>query len=107
MRAVKLWNGAWEGTYTKPTGGIFTVRSELGEPIHKVVMWAVKLWKEFDDTVFKLPKEKWELWLAKRKEEIIGKLNKDFAKPWFGWKKDGSIAIDLSDMTYEETVEDS
>ena len=29
---------------------------------------------------------------------------KDFAKPWFGWKKDGGVAIDLSDMTYEETV---
>jgi fatty acid synthase subunit alpha, fungi type len=26
----------WEGTYTKPTGGILTVRSELGEQIHKV-----------------------------------------------------------------------
>lgn len=25
-------------------------------------------------------------------------------KPWFGWKKDGSIAIDLRDVTYEEAV---
>jgi len=24
---------AWEGTYVKPTGGILTVCSELGEPI--------------------------------------------------------------------------
>ena len=40
------------------TGGILTVQSELGEPIHKVATRAVKLWKEFDDTVFKLPKEK-------------------------------------------------
>jgi fatty acid synthase subunit beta len=32
----------------------------------------VKLWKEFDDTVFKLLKEKRGLWLAQRKE-IIGK----------------------------------
>jgi fatty acid synthase subunit alpha, fungi type len=64
----------------------------------------MKLWKELDDTVFKLPKEKRELWLAERKEEIIGKLNKDFAKPWFGWKKDASVATDLGDMTYEETV---
>ncbi|KAF9485144.1 fatty acid synthetase alpha subunit [Pholiota conissans] len=95
---------AWEGTYTKPTGGILTVRSELGEPIHKVATRAVKLWKEFDDTVFKMPKEKRALWLAERKKEIIEKLNKDFAKPWFGWKKDGSVAFDLGDMTYEETV---
>lgn len=44
----------WEDTYGKPTGGILTVRSELGEPIHKVATCAVKLWKKFDDTVFKL-----------------------------------------------------
>ena len=43
--------------------------------------------------MFKIPKEKWELRLAERKEEITN----DFAKPWFGWKKDGSVAIDLSD----------
>ena len=104
VAAAGVEDSAWEGTYAKPTGGILTVRSELGEPIHKVATRAVKLWKEFDDTVFKLPKEKRALWLAERKEEIIGKLNKDFAKPWFGWKKDGSVATDLGDMTYEETV---
>ena len=104
VAAAGVEDSAWEGTYTKPTGGILTVRSELGEPIHKVATRAVKLWKEFDDTVFKLPKEKRGLWLAERKEEVIGKLNKDFAKPWFGWKKDGGVATDLSDMTYEETV---
>ncbi|KAG6813968.1 hypothetical protein H0H92_005223, partial [Tricholoma furcatifolium] len=97
-------DAAWEGTYTKPTGGILTVRSELGEPIHKVATRGVKLWKEFDDTVFKLPKEKRAAWLKERHAEVIGKLNKDFAKPWFGWKKDGSVANDLSDMTYEEVV---
>ena len=74
----------WEGTYTKPTGAILMVRSELGEPIHKIATRTVQLLKEFDDTVFKLPKEKWAAWLAERKEEVIQKLNKDFAKPWFG-----------------------
>jgi fatty acid synthase subunit alpha len=38
----------WEGTYSKPTGGILTVRSKLGEPIHKVATRGVRLWKEFD-----------------------------------------------------------
>ncbi|PPQ98107.1 hypothetical protein CVT26_003277 [Gymnopilus dilepis] len=104
VAAPGVVDGAWQGTYTKPTGGILTVRSELGEPIHKVATRAVKLWKEFDDTVSKLPKEKRALWLTERKEEIIGKLNRDFAKAWFGWKKDGSVALDLADMTYEETV---
>ena len=81
----------WEGTYAKETGGILTVKSELGEPIHKVATRAVKLWKEFDETVFKMPKEKRAAWLAERRAEIIEKLNKDFAKPWFGWKKDGGV----------------
>ncbi|KAH7884386.1 hypothetical protein F5I97DRAFT_1968464 [Phlebopus sp. FC_14] len=94
----------WEKTYVKPTGGILTVRSELGEPIHKVATRAVKLWKEFDDTVFKMPKEKRAQWLAERKDEIIDKLNKDFAKPWFGWKKGDGVALDLGDMTYEEVT---
>ena len=104
VAASGVGDAEWEGTYSKPTGGILTVRSELGEPIHKVATRAVKLWKEFDDTVFKLPKEKRVTWLAERKDEIIEKLNRDFAKPWFGAKKDGSVARDLGDMTYEETV---
>ena len=97
-------DAACEGTYVKPTGGILTVRSELGEPIHKFATRRVKLWKEFDDTVFKLPKEKRVSWLAERKAEIIGKLNADFSKPWFGWKKNESVAHDLGDMTYEEVT---
>jgi len=45
------------GTYGKPAGGMLTVRSELGEPVHKIARCRVKLWKEVDDTAFKLPKE--------------------------------------------------
>jgi fatty acid synthase subunit alpha, fungi type len=97
-------DAAWEGTYVGPTGGILTVRSELGEPIHKVATRGVKLWKEFDDTVFKLPKEKGLAWLIEHRDEVIEKLNKDFSKPWFGWKKDDSVAKELGDMTYEEVV---
>ena len=37
-----------EQTYDKPVGGIMTVTSELGEPIHKVATRGVKLWGEFD-----------------------------------------------------------
>ncbi len=104
VAAAGVDDAQWEGTYAKETGGILTVRSELGEPIHKIATRAVKLWKEFDDTVFKLPKEKRVAWLAERRAEIIAKLNKDFAKPWFGWKKDGSVVEDIADMTYEEVV---
>jgi len=41
--------------YVKDTGGVITVRSELGEPIHKVNNHALMLWKEYDDSMLKLP----------------------------------------------------
>jgi enoyl reductase-like protein len=70
----------WEGTYDKPTGGIITVRSELGEPIHKVATRGVKLWREFDDKVFSLSREKQTAWLAENKDYVIKRLNADFQK---------------------------
>lgn len=73
----------WEGTYEKETGGILTVTSELGEPIHKIATRGVKLWAEFDKTVFGLPKDKRIKFLADKKDYIIERLNKDFQKPWF------------------------
>ncbi|KIO16925.1 hypothetical protein M407DRAFT_12583 [Tulasnella calospora MUT 4182] len=94
----------WEGTYAKETGGILTVRSELGEPIHKVATRGVKLWKEFDNTVFNMPKEKRVAWLTQNRDSVIEKLNKDFSKPWFGWKKNGAVVPDIGDMTYEEVA---
>jgi hypothetical protein len=94
-----------KGTYyVKDTGGIITVRPELGEPIHKVNNRALRIWKEYDDTVFKLPREKRVAWLQERRAEVIQRLNADYFKPWFPAKKDGRVVEDLGDMTYEETV---
>ena len=42
----------------------------------------VKLWKEFDDTVFKLPQEKRIVWLMERHDEVVGKLIKVRALVW-------------------------
>ncbi|KAK6462909.1 S-acyl fatty acid synthase thioesterase [Scheffersomyces coipomensis] len=92
----------WEQTYKKPTGGIITVRSEMGEPIHKIATRGVLLWKELDDTIFNLPKNKLIEALNKKKDYIIEKLNKDFQKPWFG--KNSSGVCDLQDMTYQEVA---
>ncbi|KAJ2999622.1 3-oxoacyl-[acyl-carrier-protein] synthase [Globomyces sp. JEL0801] len=94
----------WEGTYTKETGGIITVKSELGEPIHKIATRGVKLWKEFDDKVFSLPKDKREKWLKENKRYVIDRLNKDFQKPWFAKKKNGDVPDSVDCMTYEEVA---
>jgi len=94
----------WEATYDRETGGILTVRSELGEPIHKIATRGVKLWREFDDTVFNMPKEKRAAWLESKKDYVIGRLNKDFNKPWFGEKSDGTVVSNIGEMTYEEVT---
>ncbi|KAL7423454.1 hypothetical protein Q5752_001034 [Cryptotrichosporon argae] len=100
--APGVGDAEWEGTYDKPTGGILTVRSELGEPIHKIATRGVKLWREFDDTVFALPRDKRAAWLESKKDYVIDRLNKDFNKPWFGAKADGTVVSDIGQMTYEE-----
>ncbi|KAI8973281.1 fatty acid synthase [Mycotypha africana] len=93
----------WEKTYKGPAGGIITVRSELGEPIHKVATRGVRLWKELDESIFNLPKEKRLPALLAKKDYIIKRLNADFQKVWFGQKKTGE-AVDLQDMTYSEVL---
>ncbi|KAJ2708293.1 fatty acid synthase alpha subunit Lsd1 [Coemansia sp. IMI 203386] len=93
----------WEKTYKGPAGGIVTVLSEMGEPIHKIANRGMMLWKELDDTVFSLPREKRLPVLLANKNYIIKRLNNDFQKPWFGKKTDGTPA-DLEDMTYAEVA---
>ncbi|OUM53448.1 hypothetical protein BVG19_g2729 [[Candida] boidinii] len=92
----------WEQTYKKPTGGILTVKSEMGEPIHKIATRAVVFWKEIDDTILSLPKNKIVEALEKKKDYIIKKLNADFQKPWFGKNEQGPC--DIQDMTYYEVA---
>lgn len=94
---------SWVQTYKKPAGGIVTVISELGEPIHKVATRGVMLWKELDTKVFALPREKRLDYLNANKAWIIDRLNKDFQKVWFGLKEDGSV-VDLNEMNYYEVA---
>ncbi|PYH64516.1 fatty acid synthase subunit beta [Aspergillus vadensis CBS 113365] len=91
----------WEGTYKKPTGGILTVRSEMGEPIHKVATRGVKLWAELDRDIFSLPRGKQKDALLARKDYYIRRLNEDFQKVWFGRDVTGAV-VDLREMTYAE-----
>ncbi|KAI7904710.1 fatty acid synthase [Cokeromyces recurvatus] len=96
-------DGEWEKTYKGPAGGVLTVLSELGEPIHKIATRGVRLWKELDESIFSLPKDKRLPALLAKKDYIIKRLNADFQKVWFGKKKTGE-AVDLQDMTYSEVV---
>ena len=93
----------WEKTYKGPAGGVITVRSEMGEPIHKLATRGVKFWAEMDQKIFSLDKAKRVPELKKQRDYIIKKLNDDFQKVWFGRNASGEV-VDLEDMTYGEIV---
>lgn len=101
--AQGLEDHEWEKTYKGPAGGVITVRSEMGEPIHKLATRGIKFWAEMDQKIFSLDKAKRIPELKKNREYIIQKLNDDFQKPWFGRNKAGA-SVDLEDMTYGEVL---
>ncbi|KAJ4305320.1 beta subunit of fatty acid synthetase [Kalmusia sp. IMI 367209] len=102
--APGLDDGDWEKTYKGAAGGVITVRSEMGEPIHKLATRGVLFWHEMDQKIFSLDKAKRIPELKKMREHIITKLNNDFQKVWFGQNKHGE-SVDLEDMTYAEVVQ--
>jgi fatty acid synthase subunit beta, fungi type len=93
----------WERTYKEPTGGVITVLSEMGEPIHKLATRGIKFWAEMDEMIFKLDKAKRVPELNKNRDYIIKRLNEDFQKPWFGLNSAGK-PCDLDEMTYGEVI---
>ena len=93
----------WEQTYKGPAGGVITVRSEMGEPIHKLATRGVKFWAEMDQKIFALDKKKRLGELKKQRAYIIQNLNDNFQKVWFGRNSAGE-SVDLEDMNYGEVV---
>lgn len=96
-------DGNWTKSYSQPIGGILTVQSEMGQPIHKIATRGVLFWKEMDDIIFSLPRAKQLDAIKVRKDYIIRKLNEDFAKPWFCRNSNGDN-VDLAEMTYLEIL---
>ncbi|KAH8693926.1 putative fatty acid synthase beta subunit [Talaromyces proteolyticus] len=103
VEALGVDDADWEGTYKRPTGGIVTVKSEMGEPIHKIATRGVLLWSELDQKVFSLPATKQLQELEKQKDYIISRLNKDFQKVWFGKSATGE-PVDINEMTYAQVL---
>ncbi|KAI9851557.1 MAG: beta subunit of fatty acid synthetase [Thelocarpon superellum] len=101
--AEGLDDGDWEKTYKGAAGGVITVRSEMGEPIHKLATRGVRFWAEMDQKIFSLDKAKRVPELKRQRAHIIQKLNDDFQKVWFGRNAAGE-SVDLEDMTYAEVV---
>ncbi|GLD97526.1 hypothetical protein PINS_up006216 [Pythium insidiosum] len=96
----------WEKSYTEVAGGIVTVTSELGEPIHKVANRCSLLWREFDEKYFNKPREQMEMAIRLDKQKIIERLNTDFQKPYFGCKVENGEprSAELEEMTYVDVL---
>ncbi|EED22445.1 malonyl CoA-acyl carrier protein transacylase, putative [Talaromyces stipitatus ATCC 10500] len=98
----------WQETCQKDggAGGVISVRSEMGQPIHKLATRGVLLWAEMDKRIFSLPRAKRLDELQKKDvhDYIIRRLHDDFQKPWFGRTASGKL-VDLSDMTYGEVIQ--
>ena len=103
VKAEGTTDAAWSQSYNEPAGGILTVQSEMGQPIHKVATRGVKFWAEMDRRFFSLPKAKRLPEMLKHKDYIISRLNADFSKPWFGADSEGK-PCEISDMTYLEVL---
>ena len=103
VEAEGVDDSQWEKSYQGPVGGVITVRSEMGEPIHKLATRGVLFWAEMDKKIFSLDKAKRVPELKKQREYIIKKLNDDFQKVWFGRNAAGQT-VDLDEMTYGEVV---
>ena len=97
-------DGEWSKTYDAPAGGVVTVKSEMGEPIHKLATRGVILWKDLDRRIFAI-KDKGERRrvIHENRNDIITRLNRDFAKPWFAINSNGDC-VEIEDMTYLEVI---
>ncbi|KAI9826790.1 MAG: hypothetical protein M1819_007261 [Sarea resinae] len=101
--AKGLDDNDWEQTYKGPAGGIITVTSEMGEPIHMLATRGVLFWAEMDKQIFALERSKRVPELLRQRNYIIQKLNTDFQKVWFGRSESGR-PVDIGTMTYAECV---
>jgi enoyl reductase-like protein len=81
----------WEQSLTGIAGGVVTIQSELGEPIHKIATRGVLFWRELDEKFFSITnKDALKAALMKNKNYIITRLNEDFQKPYCTYRRERS-----------------
>lgn len=105
VQANGVPDSQWHHTYQRPTGGVITVQSEMGQPIHKLATRGVVLWHELDRTIFSIKDPTKRLTeLQSRKDAIIDRLNKDYQRPWFAVNAKGECT-EIEDLTYLELLQ--
>jgi fatty acid synthase subunit beta len=102
-KAIAATEGV-EDAFWQSGNGIVTVKSEMGQPIHKIATLGVQLWAEMDKKIFSLEKSKQLAEINRQHSYIIERLNKDFQKVWFGYDFSSGNAVELEDMTYADVA---
>jgi fatty acid synthase subunit beta, fungi type len=104
VQAEGVSDAEWHTSYEKVTGGVITVTSEMGQPIHKLATRGVLLWKDLDRRIFSITDRNKRLAeLQKNKNEIISRLNQDYQKPWFACDSFG-FPTEIENMTYHHAL---
>lgn len=103
--AAGVSNEDWPATLKGPAGGVISIISNLGEPMHVLATRGMRLWAELDETLFNKPREKMVEMLHKRQAYYIARLNSDYQKVWFAhdYATDKPLN-DVSDMTYYDVL---
>lgn len=104
VQASGCTDDQWHRSYVQSVGGILTVLSEMGHPIHVIANRAMAFWKDMDEQIFSIRDPASRLSkLTVHRQSIISRLNTDFAKPWFATI--GNDVMDLEDLTYGQCLE--
>ncbi len=94
----------WTKSMERPTGGVITIVSEMGEPMHVLANRGMMLWAELDKTIFKLPRSQQLGALLAQRSYIIDRIDQDFQKVWFGHVAETDRPVNVSDMTYLQVL---
>lgn len=94
----------WTRCQNEAIGGVISVVSEMGQPIHVLATRGMQLWHEFDRRFFSI-RDPGQLRMAlkQHREEIIRRLNADYARPWFA-VADDSTPVEMEDLTYRQVL---
>ncbi|KAL4769282.1 putative sterigmatocystin biosynthesis fatty acid synthase subunit beta [Aspergillus nidulans var. acristatus] len=97
-------NGAWTECERNALGGVISVTSEMGQPIHVLANRGMRLWKEFDGRFFSIrDPERLKAALKQHRDEIISRLNNDFARPWFA-QTDSGKPTEIGQLSYRQVL---
>lgn len=91
----------WQASYVRPVGGVVSVVSEYGEPIHVLANRCGRFWKMLDEQLFSLPNaEQRGRFLRLNRASLIARLNGDYQRPWFCIDQHGAPVDSLEQMSY-------